>query len=159
VAAEVHPHIQAFTIGFAGDGPEVARSDESVIAEQVARHVGARHHLERVDPSSLLALLDDGFMAMDEPVADPAVLPLLVMARFARRHVKVVLTGDGGDELFGGYLRQQLVPWKRRWLALPSAMQSVMTGVAGRLPSAPSGGAAEVMRRVRVGVDLLAAPE
>jgi asparagine synthase (glutamine-hydrolysing) len=103
--AKRRPELSTFTIGFAGESQEVKRSNEADFAGEVATHFGTRHHTEFIAAHDLLQLLDSGLEAMDEPIADPAILPLLRLSAFARSQVKVCLSGDGGDELFGGYLR------------------------------------------------------
>lgn len=94
--------LDSFFVDFAGwSGSE--RAD----AARVAAHIGARHHVDEIAQDSLS--LDNPerarelFMAFDEPIADPAIVPTWQLARRIRRHVGVALSGDGGDELFGGY--------------------------------------------------------
>lgn len=79
------------------------RFDEAPAARAVAQMFGTAHHEERVTPE-ITALLPDLVAALDEP-SDPLSLCTWLLARFTRRHVKVVIGGDGGDELFGGYDR------------------------------------------------------
>lgn len=69
-------------------------------AARVAAHLGAHFHPLIVSASDLMELVESGF---DEPFADQASLPTLLLSRFARKHVKVVLTGEGADEIFAGY--------------------------------------------------------
>jgi asparagine synthase (glutamine-hydrolysing) len=108
--------VKTFSIGF--DDPAF---DESRFAELAARHLGAEHHAFRVEPEAWSALpaLAEQF---DEPFADSSALPTWYVARETRREVTVALTGDAGDELFGGYDRY-------RALAL--------TGLLDRLPDGP----------------------
>lgn len=73
---------------------------EQKYAEQVASHVGAEFHPLRVQPSDLIGALDHVF---DEPLGDQAALPTLLLSKLTRKHVKVVLTGEGADEIFAGY--------------------------------------------------------
>jgi asparagine synthase (glutamine-hydrolysing) len=78
--------------------------DESAAAAAVARRYGTTHHVldaPRIGPDELTAALG----ALDQPLADPAYVPTYYLSQLARRHVKVALSGDGGDELFGGYER------------------------------------------------------
>jgi asparagine synthase (glutamine-hydrolysing) len=91
--------IDTFTLGFEG---ETAVS-EHVHAERVARHIGAASHVLMLAPSALLSCLDDWVQVYDEPFADPAALPTMLLARLTRKHVTVVLTGEGADEVFAGY--------------------------------------------------------
>ena len=89
---------QAFTIGF-----EEAAYDESAAAARIARHLGVSHVHERLAVDSLLDLLPAYLEEFDEPFADSSAFPTMAVARLARRHVTVALSGDGADELFGGY--------------------------------------------------------
>jgi asparagine synthase (glutamine-hydrolysing) len=92
--------LDAFTIGF--DDPHY---DESAHAVRAARHIGVRHHIAEYRPGDMSP--DElGRLAyfMDEPFADSSFLPTYMVSKLARQKVTVVLTGDGGDELFGGYV-------------------------------------------------------
>ena len=91
--------VQTFSVGF--DEPEF---DELDHARVVARHFGTDHHEFVVRPDGL-AILDDLVSHFDEPFADSSAIPTWYVSEIARRHVTVVLSGDGGDELFGGYDR------------------------------------------------------
>jgi asparagine synthase (glutamine-hydrolysing) len=77
--------------------------NEASHARFVAHHFSTRHHEVTADEPSLREALD--FLAghLDEPLADPAALPTYLLSRFARQHIKVALSGEGSDELFGGY--------------------------------------------------------
>ncbi|MGH8237008.1 MAG: asparagine synthase (glutamine-hydrolyzing) [Steroidobacteraceae bacterium] len=90
--------LPTFTMGL-----DYQRFDEAPAARAVAQMFGTEHHEERVKPE-ITALLPDLVAALDEP-SDPLSLCTWLLARFTRRHVKVVIGGDGGDELFGGYDR------------------------------------------------------
>jgi asparagine synthase (glutamine-hydrolysing) len=90
--------LPTFTMGL-----DYQRFDEAPAARAVAQMFGTQHHEERVKPE-ITALLPDLVAALDEP-SDPLSLCTWLLARFTRRHVKVVIGGDGGDELFGGYDR------------------------------------------------------
>lgn len=91
--------IRTFSIGF--DQPEF---DELEHARSVARHFGTDHHEFVVKPDAA-SILDDLVWHFDEPFGDASAIPTWYVSRIAREHVKVVLSGDGGDELFGGYDR------------------------------------------------------
>jgi asparagine synthase (glutamine-hydrolysing) len=91
--------VQTFSIGF--DEPQF---DELEHARAVARHFGTDHHEFVVRPDGL-SILDSLVSHFDEPFADSSAIPTWYVSEIARRHVTVVLSGDGGDELFGGYDR------------------------------------------------------
>ncbi len=91
--------VTTFSIGF--DDPEF---DELDHARAVARHFGTDHHEFVVRPDGL-SILDRLIEHFDEPFADSSAIPTWYVSEIARRHVTVVLSGDGGDELFGGYDR------------------------------------------------------
>jgi len=90
--------IRTFSIGF--DDPSF---DESQYAAAAATHFGTRHSARRFTASDCLAELDVCLKHMDEPLADPSILPTSLLSKFARESVTVALGGDGGDELFAGY--------------------------------------------------------
>lgn len=95
--------------------------DESPDAKRVARHFGTTHHELVISPDDLVDVVRRLAYHYDEPFADAACIPTYLVSRFARQKVKVVLTGDGGDELFGGYRRHILEQWA--WLTgLPFAL-------------------------------------
>jgi asparagine synthase (glutamine-hydrolysing) len=94
-----HAEIVALTAGFAG-----TPHDESEAAAALAQRLGLRHVAVEI-PAASAQMFDALVADLDEPFADPACLPLWMLAREATRHVKVVLSGDGGDELFAGYKR------------------------------------------------------
>jgi asparagine synthase (glutamine-hydrolysing) len=122
LAAQHAPGIQTFSIGF--DSP---RHDESGYAWEVANYVGATHHHFMFQLSAFRALIPEVIANMDEPVGDQAMLPLYALAREASREVKVVLSGEGGDELFAGY------SYYRPFAQLPSGgwMERFLSARAG----------------------------
>ena len=77
--------------------------DESAYARRVAQSIGAQHHELVMSSGEGAEALQDWACRMDQPLGDPSVLPTWALARFASAYVPVVLTGEGGDELFGGY--------------------------------------------------------
>lgn len=90
--------IATFSIGF--DEPSF---DESSFSQAIAAHFGTRHHCRRFTVNELLNRLEAVGQMLDEPLADPSILPVSLLSEFAAEHVKVALGGDGGDELFAGY--------------------------------------------------------
>ncbi len=90
--------IKTFTIGFSDP-----RLDESAAAAEIARINGSEHFAQRIFPSDLIGLLPQFLREFDEPFFDHSAIAVMAVSRLARDHVKVVLSGDGGDEAFGGY--------------------------------------------------------
>lgn len=91
--------LSTFTIGFRG-----AEDSEHEAARQFATHLGTEHHEQILEPSAGDFLLNIGAV-LDEPNGDTSCLPTFLLSQFARRHVTVAVSGDGGDELFCGYDR------------------------------------------------------
>jgi asparagine synthase (glutamine-hydrolysing) len=98
LAIRHNPRLITFTTGFEREG-----FSEIDVAVASAEAIGARHIAKVVAPDEFVAALPEIVWYLDEPVADPALVPLFFVAREARKHVKVVLSGEGADELFGGY--------------------------------------------------------
>ncbi|MEM7012896.1 MAG: asparagine synthase (glutamine-hydrolyzing), partial [Verrucomicrobiota bacterium] len=96
--AAKHGPIQTFSIGF-----EQKSFDESPWAKDVADQIGSEHHEQIVDQQLLLDSIDDALDSLDEPLGDSSILPTYLVSKFASERVKVVIGGDGGDELFAGY--------------------------------------------------------
>jgi asparagine synthase (glutamine-hydrolysing) len=119
---------RTFSIGF--DDP---RYDESTYALGVARYLGTNHTHRLLRESEALKLVSSLPEVFDEPFADSSALPQLAVARVAREHVTVALSGDGGDELFGGYLRYRARPFLGMVEHMPRAVARA-TPVAARVP-------------------------
>jgi asparagine synthase (glutamine-hydrolysing) len=90
--------LQTFSIGFIEES-----FDESAWARLAAERLGTEHVSQKFSGQDCLDLIPTAAAQLDEPFADPSFLPTLLLSRFTRRHVKVALAGDGGDELFAGY--------------------------------------------------------
>ncbi|HEY3257977.1 MAG TPA: asparagine synthase (glutamine-hydrolyzing) [Gemmatimonadaceae bacterium] len=115
-AAEGTP-LPAFTLGTDGDA-----LDESIDAARYAEALGLNHTIRHIVPSEVVSLLDDVVTAYNEPHDDFSIFPTLLISRIAREHVKVVLAGDGGDDLFWGYPGRMLGPLRESEWPLRSAI-------------------------------------
>ncbi len=110
--------IKSFSIGF----PEKAY-DERAHAAAVAAHLGTDHRFLEVHPENF-ARLPDVVSAFEEPFADASMLPTSLLAEFTRREVTVALSGDGADELFGGYERYRVMHRLHRFDGLPRGLRA-----------------------------------
>ena len=120
--------VKTFSIGF-----EEAAYNELQYAALVAKKYGTEHHEIIVKPDSV-ALVEKLIEHFDEPFADSSAIPTYIVSEFAARHVKVALSGDGGDELFAGYDSFQIVQKLRRWDALPQTARRALSWIADLLP-------------------------
>ena len=91
-------NIKVFNLGFDDN-----QFDESKDAQLVANHLDIKLNKKKLDPKELILLFPKFYENFDEPFADSACFPLMAISEFAKKYVDVVITGDGGDELFGGY--------------------------------------------------------
>ena len=136
--------INTFTVGF-----EEAGFDESPYARAVAQHLGTEHHEMFVTAAEAQAVIPDLPNIYDEPFADSSQIPTHLVCKAARQQVTVALTGDAGDELFGGYNRYFWGPrvWSRlAWLPYPA--RQLLGAVICSMPVSGwdvLGGAANVM--------------
>src|SRR6185436_19189235 len=105
--------VKTFAVGFRESG-----WDELPYARRVARFLGTEHYELVVEPRDL-KVLEDVLAAVDEPLADASAIPTYLVSRLARQHVKVVLSGDGGDEIFAGYERYVVDQRRLRLGSLP----------------------------------------
>ncbi len=129
IARKAKENLQCFSIGF-----EEASFDESRYAQQVARSLGIKHHLKVFRAQEMLHMVERLPEILDEPLADPSILPLYLLSQFAAEHMKVVLSGDGGDELFAGYQTYQAHKLVTFYDALPGFIKESVKALAFRLP-------------------------
>jgi asparagine synthase (glutamine-hydrolysing) len=129
--ARHHPgKLKTFSVGFGMGG-----YDELADARGVARWLGTDHHELQLGHVDLVDVLRTLVYHYDEPFADPAGFPLYLLSQFAREHVKVVLTGDGGDELFGGYRRYAADQLAQQYQRLPGFVtQTAVPALLNRIP-------------------------
>ena len=122
--------VKSFSVGFA------ERSfDESGYARQVARHLGTEHRELTLEPDMLLGLIPRLPSLLDEPLGDASIIPTYLLSAFTRRHVKVALGGDGGDELFAGYPTLQAHRLAAFYLKAPRVLrENLVEPLVRRLP-------------------------
>jgi asparagine synthase (glutamine-hydrolysing) len=123
--------LNTYSIGF-----EEAGFDEAPHARAVARHFGTDHHEHYVTSAEARAVIPLLPTIYDEPFADPSQIPTWLMSRLARQEVTVAISGDGGDELFGGYTRYLTAAklWQRM-ARTPASVRRVAGAALGRVPA------------------------
>lgn len=116
--------VDTFSVGFEGED-----LNELPFARIAAKAFGTNHH-ELMLTDCTPDLLERLVWHMDEPVADPAAVPTMLISQLARRHVTVVLTGEGGDELFAGYSYYQRSRWADRYQLAPEGLRRTLLPLA-----------------------------
>ena len=134
LAIRHNPKLITFTTGFEREG-----FSEVDVAVASAEAIGARHVAKVVSAEEFVAALPEIVWYLDEPVADPALIPLFFIAREARKHVKVVLSGEGADELFGGYTIYREPLSLKPFEYLPKRLRRSMRKVSLPLPDGMRG--------------------
>ena len=129
--------VKTFSVGFTDP-----HFDESEAAAMVAKHIGSEHTMVKLNADDLKNDIDNIILNYDEPFADSSALPVYQVSKMARQHVTVALTGDGGDEVFGGYNRYRVNDYYRKFKrAMPVAagrkvirrlVEAVPTGAENR---------------------------
>ena len=125
--------VRTFSIGFTEPA-----FDERTFARRVASEFGT-HHRELVVEPQAVGLIEDLIWYLDEPLGDASAIPTYLVSRLAAEHVKVVLSGDGGDELFGGY-DKYCVEQRERWRdPLTRPFARILSAVSSALPEGAKG--------------------
>lgn len=135
--------VNTFSIGF--EGPET--HNELPFARQLARHCRTNHHEIMVKPD-IVETLHEVVRYADEPFAISSAIPMFLMARAARAHMTVVLTGDGGDEVFGGYEHYVYERWAELYRRFPALVDDLLAASVGLLPGRVDGTLGRVRSRV-----------
>ena len=134
MAPMVKEPVRTFAVGFSH-----REANELAYARLAARSAGAQHREVVVSSEEFFGALPRLVWHEDEPIAFSSSIPLYFVSRLAREHVKVVLTGEGADELFLGYNRYRVTAWNERlgrayWRATPNRLQATVRGLTRRLP-------------------------
>jgi len=131
--------IPCFSIGFGDDVELEGNPVDLPYARRVARHLGVDLHEIRIEPGAI-SRLEEMVEILDEPQADPAPINALLIAERARGlGIPVLLSGAGGDDLFGGYRRHWARSFERRWAWLPRSMRQTMQSAATAAASGRNG--------------------
>ncbi|OQQ38572.1 asparagine synthase (glutamine-hydrolyzing) [Prescottella equi] len=134
LAMRHNPNLITFTTGFEREG----YSEVDVAAESAAA-IGARHVVKVVSPAEFAAAIPEIIWYLDDPVADPALVPLWFVAKESRKHVKVVLSGEGADELFGGYTIYREPLSLKPFDYLPAPLRKAAGKLSERIPDGTRG--------------------
>nr|WP_271210460.1 asparagine synthase (glutamine-hydrolyzing) [Rhodococcus wratislaviensis]GLK35731.1 asparagine synthetase B [Rhodococcus wratislaviensis] len=134
LAMRHNPNLITFTTGFEREG-----YSEVDVAAESAEAIGARHVVKVVSPSEFAAAIPEIVWYLDDPVADPALVPLWFVAKEARKHVKVVLSGEGADELFGGYTIYREPISLKPFEYLPKGLRRAAGKLSERIPEGTRG--------------------
>jgi asparagine synthase (glutamine-hydrolysing) len=146
LAREHNPKLLTFTTGF-----ERAGFSEIDVAAESASAIGVEHITKVVTPQEMMDILPLIVWYLDDPVADPALVPLYFIAREARKHVKVVLSGEGADELFGGYTIYREPISLRHLTAAPDPVRRALGSLSRQLPEGMRG--KDLLRRSAIGIE------
>lgn len=134
--------VKTFSVGFSG----AAGQDELPYARQVAARFGCDHHDFEITANDFLVHAETVLWHMDQPISDHATVATYMLARLAGRHVKMVLTGEGGDELFAGYARYRGERLASLGRAIPAPVGQLLRSAVRRLPG---------LRRAKIAADAL----
>ncbi len=146
LAKRHNPKLLTFTTGFEREG-----YSEIEVAAESAAAIGVEHITKVVSPQEMMDALPLIVWYLDDPVADAALVPLYFIAREARKHVKVVLSGEGADELFGGYQIYREAIALRAFDYIPPVVRRRLGAVSERLPAGMRG--KDLLRRGSIGIE------
>ncbi len=139
--------IQTYFIGYSND----PLFDESPYASAVADMYDTDHHEIRLSPQDFYDVVENVVSFFDEPFADSSALPTYVVSRETRRHVTVALSGDGGDELFGGYRRYLAILYNDMYMRIPRPLrEGLLNPLFRSLPDSKGHRLLEIFRRLKI---------
>lgn len=134
IAKQFHPAIKTFSVGFEHNG-----FSEIDVAKETAEKLGVENISYVITPEEYMKEVPKIIWHMDDPLADPACVPLYFVAREARKHVTVVLSGEGADELFGGYNIYREPGDLEIFNKIPRVGKVLLKGIADMLPEGMKG--------------------
>jgi len=146
LAKRHNPKLLTFTTGFAREG-----FSEIDVAAESAAAIGVEHITKVVSAEEMMQALPLIVWYLDDPVADPALVPLYFIAREARKHVKVVLSGEGADELFGGYTIYREPISLRAFERVPDGVRRGLGKLSTKIPEGTRG--KDLLRRGSIGIE------
>ncbi len=135
--------VETFTIGF-----HQKEFDERTLARAVAAQFGSNHHEHLVEPEAFEESIHHVLRHFDEPFGDSSAIPTGYVSKYAAQHVKMVLTGDGGDEVLSGYPSYQGEKFAQLYGRLPGPMQAGMPALAKRISHVFTGATRYKVNRV-----------
>ncbi|WP_459499945.1 asparagine synthase (glutamine-hydrolyzing) [Bacillus sp. C1] len=128
IAKEINPNLLTFSVGFEHRG-----FSEVDVAKETAEKLGVKNYSVFVTPQEFMDEFPKIMWHMDDPLADPAAVPLYFVAKEARKHVTVVLSGEGSDELFGGYNIYREPNSLKMFSYIPTSGKTVLKALSGAL--------------------------
>ncbi|KXY12722.1 asparagine synthase (glutamine-hydrolyzing) [Bacillus sp. FSL K6-0067] len=128
IAKEINPNLLTFSVGFEHRG-----FSEIDVAKETAEKLGVKNYNVLVTPQEFMNEFPKIMWHMDDPLADPAAVPLYFVAKEARKHVTVVLSGEGSDELFGGYNIYREPNSLKMFSYIPTSGKTVLKALSGVL--------------------------
>ncbi|PFU04191.1 asparagine synthase (glutamine-hydrolyzing) [Bacillus thuringiensis] len=128
IAKEINPNLLTFSVGFEHRG-----FSEIDVAKETAEKLGVKNYSVLVTPQEFMNEFPKIMWHMDDPLADPAAVPLYFVAKEARKHVTVVLSGEGSDELFGGYNIYREPNSLKLFSYIPTSGRTVLKALSGAL--------------------------
>ncbi|MEO6885403.1 MAG: asparagine synthase (glutamine-hydrolyzing) [Jatrophihabitantaceae bacterium] len=146
LAKRHNPNLLTFTTGFEREG-----FSEIDVAAESAAAIGVEHITKVVTAQEMMDSLPLITWYLDDPVADPALVPLYFIAREARKHVKVVLSGEGADELFGGYTIYREPISLRAFEKMPAGLRRGLGRVSTKIPEGTRG--KDLLRRGAINIE------
>ncbi|MEN2450804.1 asparagine synthase (glutamine-hydrolyzing), partial [Bacillus sp. JR_15] len=134
VAKELHPELKTFSVGFQQDG-----FSEVDVAKETADKLGLQNFSAVISPEEYMNELPKIVWHLDDPLADPAAIPLYFVAKEAKKQVTVVLSGEGADELFGGYNIYREPLSLKPFESVPSMLKKFLLRLARLMPEGMKG--------------------